>query len=82
MAHMDRTDSNHTTTTTTTHSGAGAGMGIVVGALVVVVAILAYFVFAGEQGGSDELTISVEGAGAAVESAAEGAADAVSGDGS
>ncbi|WP_299690313.1 hypothetical protein [uncultured Tateyamaria sp.] len=77
MAHMDRTDSNHTTTTTTTNAGGGAGMGIIVGALVVVVAILAYFVFVGEQGVSDDFTISVEGAGAAIENAA----DAVSGEG-
>jgi hypothetical protein len=55
-------------------------MGFVVGALVVVVAGLAYFMFAGgDVGGSDDVNITVEGAGAAVEGAAEAVEGTVEG---
>ena len=54
-------------------------MGIIVGILVVAVAALAYFMFAGNTVSSDDgasdVTITIDGAG----SAAEGAADAVEG---
>jgi len=72
------TERERTTTTTTTNSG-GAGMGIIVGILVVVVAGLAYFMFAGNidtsGNGESDVNITIDGAG----SAAEGAADAVEG---
>jgi len=52
----------------TTPSSGGAGMGIIVGALVVVVAVMAYFMFAeGSAPGSDSVNITIEGAGDAVE---------------
>ncbi|WP_299285700.1 hypothetical protein [uncultured Tateyamaria sp.] len=53
-----------------TSSGNGF-LAFIVGALVVVVAGLVYMVYSGDTGG-DELTISVEGAGAAVEEATSG----------
>lgn len=80
---MTQTDSNptthSTTTTTNTSSGGGAGLGFVTGALVVIVAILAYFVFAGGEAGQDDVNITIEGAGAAVEGAAESVGNAVEG---
>ncbi|RLJ41479.1 hypothetical protein BDE40_0751 [Litoreibacter halocynthiae] len=81
MSHSDNTERTHTTTTTTT--GGGAGMGIVVGALVVVVAFLAYVIFSGSApSGQDDVNITIEGAGSAVEGAAEAVEGAVSGDAS
>ncbi|MEL7256164.1 MAG: hypothetical protein AAGL23_18480 [Pseudomonadota bacterium] len=70
MAHNER--SEHVTTTT--HTG-GAGMGVLIGLLIAAVAILAFFVFGGTDlvGGSSDggdVTISIEGAGEAVEGAA------------
>jgi hypothetical protein len=51
-------------------------MGIVVGVLVVVVAIIAYFIFAGgEMPGTNDVNIKIEGAGDVV----DGAADAIEG---
>lgn len=77
MADTKTPRSDHTTTTTTTNTG-GSGMAFVVGALVVVVAGLAYFVFAdGETTGSDDINITVEGAGTAVEDAADAVEGAV-----
>lgn len=73
MAHPDHTVSERNTTTTTTTSG-GAGMGFIVGALVIVVGVLAYLVIGSEFGGasdSGDVTISIEGAGDAVKGAAE-----------
>ena len=54
----------------------------IVGAVVVVVALLAYFLFAGgDLDGADDVNVNIEGAaestGEAVEGAAEGTADAV-----
>lgn len=54
-----------------THSSDGnTGLAFIVGALVVVVGVIAYAVFANGSG-SDDLTISIEGADSAVEQAAE-----------
>lgn len=79
MAHPDRSVSEHNTTTTTTTSG-GAGMGIIVGALVVIVGILAYFMFGGEApSGSNDVTVTIEGAGDAVQGAAEAVEGAAEG---
>ena len=81
MAHAEQPTSHNTTTTTTTSSG-GAGMGFVVGALVVIVGLLAYFVLVGDPSAGDSVTINVEGAGAALEGAAsaiEGAAEEATG---
>jgi hypothetical protein len=51
-------------------------MGIIVGALVVVVAVMAYFMFTeGSAPRSDSVNITIEGAGDAI----EGAASAVEG---
>lgn len=79
MAHSDHTDrtppATHQQTTT---GGSGAGLGIIVGALVVVVGILAYMVFGGAAPQNDDVTISIEGAGSAIEDAGqavEGAAE-------
>ena len=87
-------DTTHTTTNpskgthTTTKTGGNSALAFIVGALVVAVLVLAYFMFAAGES-SDDLTVTVEGAGAAVESvgsaadgvagAVEGAADAVEG---
>ncbi len=67
-------------------------MGFILGIIVVVVAIMAYVMFAGDGstgGGADDVNITIEGAGDAVEGAAdavegaaEGAADAADGDAS
>lgn len=80
----DRTQSDHTTTTTTTNTGGNGGMAFVLGAIVIVVAALVWFLFAGadvDGPGTNDVNISVETpaneAGAAVEGAADGAADAV-----
>lgn len=50
-----------------TNSGGSTGLAFIVGALVVVVAILAYLFFGGEVGDTDDVTISIEGAAEAVE---------------
>ncbi|MFL4471676.1 hypothetical protein ACERZ8_18005 [Tateyamaria armeniaca] len=55
---------------TTQSSGGNTALGFIVGALVVVVAVLGYAVFIGGDG-SENLTISIEGADTAVEKAAE-----------
>ncbi|MGB3243227.1 MAG: hypothetical protein WBB25_01730 [Sulfitobacter sp.] len=72
MADAENTRSDHTTTTTTTTPG-GAGMGFVLGAVVIVVAGLAYFMFADSDtgGAPDEVNVTVEGAGDAVQDAGE-----------
>lgn len=75
-------DETATHTTATSTSGGNSGLAFVVGALVVVVAVLAWFMFAGADGGRDDVNIIIEGAGAAIEGAAqavEGAAEEVSG---
>lgn len=75
-------DETATHTTASSTSGGNSGLAFVVGALVVVVAVLAWFMFAGADGGRDDVNISIEGAGAAIEGAAqavEGAAEDVSG---
>lgn len=79
-------DTTHTTNTprgthSTTTSSGSSGLAFIVGALVVAVAVLGYVMFA-DGGSSDDLTVTVEGGGAAVESvenAAEGVAGAVEG---
>lgn len=77
MADPDKSRSDHTTTTTTT-TGGGTGMGFIVGALVVVVAGLAYFIFAGgDVDSSDDVNITIEGGGDAVEDAADAVEGAV-----
>ncbi|WP_299729304.1 hypothetical protein [uncultured Tateyamaria sp.] len=54
-----------------THTSSGnTGLGFIVGALVVVVGVIAYAVFT-DGSGSQDLTISIEGADSAVEQAAE-----------
>ncbi|KIN64111.1 hypothetical protein Z946_2998 [Sulfitobacter noctilucicola] len=81
MAHPDHTVSERNTTTTTTTSG-GSGMGFIVGALVVIVGILAYVVFGdgfGGASGANDVNITVEGAGDAAQGAAEAVDEAVSG---
>ncbi len=69
MANTDQPASH--TTTTTTATGGNSGIAFIVGVLVVVVAVMGYFLFVGEVGGGDSVTINVEGAGAALEGAAE-----------
>ena len=80
----ERTHTDRTTTTTTTNTGGNSGMAFVLGAVVIVVAALVWFLFAGsdvDSTGSNDVNITVEepasDAGAAIEGAAEGAADAV-----
>lgn len=77
MSEPDRTVSERNTTTTTTTTG-GAGMGIIVGALVVVVGVLAYFVLGGDGPSTDanDVSITIEGAGDAVQGAAQAVEDA------
>lgn len=61
-----------------TQPSGNTGLAFVVGALVVVVGVLAYILFGGSIGDSSDVTISVEGAGEAVQDAAnaiEGAAE-------
>ena len=73
-------DHTHNYTTNST-SGGSTGIGFIVGGLVVAVAVLAFFLFAPEQS-NDDVTVTIEGAGAAAENlgnAVEGAADAVEG---
>lgn len=75
MAHPDPIVSERNTTTTTTTTS-GTSLGFILGALVVVVAILSYFIYTdADVGGSDDVNITIEGAGDAV----KGAADAVEG---
>ncbi|KIC51317.1 hypothetical protein [Tateyamaria sp. ANG-S1] len=78
MSSTDQAGTNHTTT----NSGGKAELAFVVGILVVVVAVLAYAVFSGEGASGDDVSITIEGAGAAIEgagSALEDAANAVEG---
>ena len=75
MADPERNVSERTTTTTTTTDNGGSGMGFIVGALVVIVAIIAYFLFVGadtDTAGGD-INVTVEGSDTAP------AADAVEG---
>ncbi|MBB3995334.1 putative metalloprotease [Sulfitobacter undariae] len=71
----------HTTHTTNT-SGGGAGMGIIVGVLLVVVAGIVYFIFAGEftdpDAGANDVNISIEGGGEVADDAAQAIEGAVS----
>ena len=73
----------HTTHTSHTEKAGGAGMGFLIGALAVAVVVMAYFLFSGADVSSgDDVTVTVEGAGSALESAAdavEGAAEEVEG---
>ncbi|WP_417209860.1 hypothetical protein [Antarctobacter sp.] len=61
---------NNTTTTTTRDTGGNTGLAFIVGILVVVVAVLAYVIFAGDigspaaDGGGADLNITVQGDGA------------------
>jgi hypothetical protein len=74
MAEPQNSRSDHTTTTTTTTTGGGAGMGFILGALVIAVAVLAYFMLAGgdvDTSSGGDVNVTVEGASAATESAAE-----------
>ena len=76
-------------TTTTTRSGGSSGVAFVVGALVVVVGILAYVMFGGDAdtaSGANDINVTIEGAGdaandagQAIQGAAESAGDAVEG---
>ena len=87
MAHTEHPVSErHTTTTTTTNSGGGAGLGFIVGALVIVVGVLAYIMLGGDgpsgTTGTNDVNVTIEGAGDAVQGAGEavqGAAEAVEG---
>lgn len=79
-------DNTTSHTTNTTNSGSN-GVAIIVGMLVVAVAVIGFVLFGGgiePMDSSDDVTISIEGAGSAVEgaaqsmeNAAEGAAGAV-----
>ncbi|MEJ6402379.1 hypothetical protein [Yoonia sp. 2307UL14-13] len=70
---------------TTQNSSGNTGLAFLVGILVVVVAVMAYVMFAdGDADGGQDLNITVEGAGAAAEDAAqavEDGAEAISDDG-
>ncbi|SNS76421.1 hypothetical protein [Antarctobacter heliothermus] len=74
---------NNTTTTTTRDNGGNSGLAFIVGILVVVVAVLAYVVFAGDigspaaDGGGADLNITVQSDGDAAP-AADAAPDAKS----
>lgn len=78
-------NTHHTTHTTHSTATGGAGIGFAIGALVVAVLVVGYFLFSGaEIADEGDINISVEGAGEAVEdagnaleSAAEGTANAV-----
>lgn len=64
-----------------TQTESNSGLAFIVGGLVVAVIVLAFVLFSGRDE-SDDLTVTIEGGGDAVESvgdAAEGAADAVEG---
>lgn len=62
-SHITRADSG---------SGGNTGIAFVVGILVVAVGVLAYVVlYGGGAGGADDVDITIEGGGSAVESAAE-----------
>lgn len=54
------------------------GLAFIVGGLVVVVGLLAFYMLSGDAGG-DDLTISIGGGGSAVEDAAKAVEGAVSG---
>lgn len=61
MAHPHHDRINERTTTTHTHTSSGPGTGIIVGALVVIVALLAYFMFAGgDIDGRDGVSVTIE----------------------
>lgn len=68
----------HSTATSTT-SGGSTGLAFVVGALVVVVGVLAWFIISGADAGRDDVNINIEGAGSAVEGAAQAVEDAAEG---
>ncbi|MEP3055462.1 hypothetical protein [Ascidiaceihabitans sp.] len=55
-------DETATYTTATSTSGGNSGLAFVVGALVVVVAVLAWFMFPGADGRRGGVNISIEGA--------------------
>lgn len=59
--------------TTTINKTSGGGTGFVIGALVVVVLVLSYFIFAGDNpiNGSTDINVTVEGADDAAAGAAE-----------
>ncbi len=62
--------------TNNSSSGTNSGLAFIVGALVVVVAVLGYFVWTGAEQ-SDDLTISIDGGGTAMQEAGEAIEDAV-----
>lgn len=69
MAEEPNTHTTHTTTT----GGSSTGLAFIVGILVVVVGLLAYFMFGGDVDGSDDVSVTIDGG------AVEGVADAVEG---
>ena len=74
--HTSTSPNNGTHTTTTHTSGGGSGLAFILGGVVVALAVLAWLFMGGET--SDDVTVTVEGAGEAVE-AVEGAAEGVAG---
>jgi hypothetical protein len=74
MANSDNNQPTHTTINKTS----GTSTGFIIGALLVVALVLGYFVFSGANpfDTSNDVNVTVEGAGAAA-NAVEGAADAV-----
>ncbi|MCA0940735.1 hypothetical protein CLG85_002520 [Yangia mangrovi] len=68
-------DHTTTTTTTTTKSGAGAGMAFILGIVVVVLAVLAWAMFGGDDAATttapaDDVNVTIEDGSAPAESAA------------
>lgn len=75
----NHTTNNYTTNTTVPPQRSGSGIALAIGAVVALVAIIAYFVIAAPAGpDSDNVNVSVD-APAAVERAADNTADAVQG---
>ncbi len=71
MANTENNQAPHTTVNKTS----GTGSGIIIGILAVVVIGFGFFFFSGGEvvDGSDDINVTVEGAGEAVEGAAEAA---------
>lgn len=67
---------DQTHSSSTSNSGGNTGLAFIVGGLVVIVAVLGYFVFVGAQQ-SDDITISIDGGGSAMQEAGEAIEDAV-----